>query len=81
MGKYIFVALYTISINPFYTIVFQNINGTLHAIGHTRLDVLLYFNIQKSKEKTSFKQDNYIAEVECRTRFCLNTILNKIKEI
>lgn len=35
MGKYIFVALYTIEINPFYTIVFQNINSTLHAIEHT----------------------------------------------
>lgn len=45
MGKYIFVALYTISINPVYTIVFQNINGTLHATEHTRLDVLMYFNI------------------------------------
>lgn len=81
MGKYVFVVLYTISINPFYTIVFQNINGTSHAIGHTSMEVLLYFNIQKRKEKTSFNQDSYKAEMECRTRFCLNTILKKIKEI
>lgn len=45
MRKYIFVGLYTISTNPFYTTVFQNINGTLHAIEHTRLDALIYFNI------------------------------------
>jgi hypothetical protein len=34
VGKYVFVALYTIKINPFYTTVFQNINTTLHAVEH-----------------------------------------------